>query len=53
MQIWFALSISTSLISVLNVENGAQFLNATCVSVPLLLNVFTVISSVTKKNESE
>ena len=45
---WFASSIST-LISVLHVENGAQFLNATYV----LLSAVTVISRVTKINASE
>ena len=49
MKIWFASSINTSLISVLHVENSAQFLNATSVS----LSAFTVISPVTKINASE
>ena len=49
MSIWFASSINTSLIPVLYVENGAQCLNATCVS----LFAATVISYVTKINASE
>ena len=44
----FASSTNT-LISVLHVENGAQFLNAKYVSFP----AFTVISTVTKTNASE
>ena len=44
MQICFALSIKAFLISVLNVENGVQYLNAASV----LLPAFTVISPVTK-----
>ena len=46
--IWF-ISKKASLISVLHVENGAQFSNATFVSFP----AFTVISPVTKINASE
>ena len=48
-QIWFASSTNTSLISVVHVENGAHFLNATSV---LLLTV-TVIFPETKKNASK
>ena len=44
MQTWFASSTNTSLIFVVQVENGAQFLNATSV----LLSAFTVIFPVTK-----
>ena len=49
MKIWFASSTNTSLISVLHVENGAQFLNETSVS----LFAVTVILPVTKINASE
>ena len=42
-------SINTSLISVLNVGNGAHFLNATSVLLPAV----TVISPVTKINVSK
>ena len=49
MQIWFASSTNISLISVVHVENGAQFLNATSVS----LLAATVIFPVTKINASE
>ena len=49
MWIWFASSTYTSLIPVLHVENGAQFLNATSVS----LFAVTVIFPVTKTNSSE
>ena len=41
--------MNTSLISVLHVENGVQFLNASCVST----SATTVISPVTKINASE
>ena len=44
-----ALSTNTSLITVPHVENGAQFLNATSVS----LAAFTVIFPVTKMNASD
>ena len=46
---WFASSINTSLISLLHVEIGAQFFNAT--SVPS--SAVTVIYSVTKINTTE
>ena len=46
---WFTSSINISLISVLHVENSAQFLNATFVS----LFAVTAMSAVTKINESE
>ena len=49
MYIGFALSTNTSLISVLHIENDAQFLNA--MSVPLF--AVTVIFPVTKINASE
>ena len=49
MQILLASSINISLISVLYVENGAQFLTA----ISVLLSAFTVISPVTKVNTSE
>ena len=45
----FALSANASLISVLHVENGAQFLNAASV----LLFLVTVIFPVTKIRPSE
>ena len=48
-QIRFASSINISLISVLHVENGVEFLNATSVSCPAA----TVISPVTKITASE
>ena len=48
-KIWFASSINTSLISVVHVENGAQYLNATSVS----LFAVTVIFPVAKTNASE
>ena len=46
---WLASSVNTSLISALHAENGAQFLNATCLS----LFAVTVISPVSKINASE
>ena len=49
MEIWFVLSTNTSLIFVIHVENGAQFLKATSV----LLSAFTVLFPVTKINASE
>ena len=50
MQTWFDSSINTlSLISVLYVENGAQFLNTTFVS----LFAATAISPLTKAGASE
>ena len=49
LKILFASSINTSLIFVLNVENGTQFLNAMSVS----LFAFTAISPVTEINASE
>ena len=48
-QIWFALSINASLITVLHVENGAQFLNAKSV----LLFAAIAIFPETKINASE
>ena len=49
MSTWSASSTNTSLITVLHVDNGAQFLNATSVS----LAAFAVIFPVTKINASE
>ena len=49
MKIWFASSINISPISVLHVENGAQFLN---VASALLFGV-TVTSPVAKVNTSK
>ena len=46
---WYTLSTNTSLISVAHVENRAQFLSATSVS----LLAATVMFPVTKLNESE
>ena len=46
---WFASSIKTSLIAILNIDNGAQILNATCVS----FSAFTVMSHVAEINASE
>ena len=47
MEIWS--TSNTSLITVLHIENGAQFLNATSLS----LAAFTVVFPVTKTNASE
>ena len=49
MWIWFASPTNASLIFIENLENGAQFLNATSV----LLLAVTVIFPVTEINASE
>ena len=45
--------MKTTLTSALHVENGAQFLNPTSLSLPFSPPVFTVISTVTKIYASE